>query len=238
MAETQEHQEHSVAKRARAFCVHVLTASGGGFGLLALLAAHERRFTAMFVWLGIALFVDGIDGPLARYFRVKEVLPHWSGETLDLVVDYLNYVMVPAYALVLSGLIPAPLSYVAGGAIAVTSALYFADTRMKTEDAFFRGFPAVWNVVVFYLLIGRPSAELAFGVVILLCAMTFLPVPFLHPFRVKRLRSVTLTLLAVWTLLAGIALAYDLSPPQAVWLALLVIALYFLGAGIFRTRTT
>lgn len=233
-----EGSSYSIAKRMSAFAVHVLTASGVAFGLLALLAAHERRFTAMFVWLGMALIVDGIDGPLARYVRVKEVLPHWSGETLDLVVDYLNYVIVPAYALVLSGVIPAPWSFAAGGAITVTSALYFADTRMKTDDAFFRGFPAVWNVVVFYLLIGKPSAEIALAVVILLCILTFVPVPFLHPFRVKRLRLLTLALLAAWTVLAGVALAYDLSPPQAVWYALLMIALYFLGAGIFRTRTT
>ena len=230
--------EHSAAERAGAFAVHILTASGVAFGLLALLAAHERRFTTMFLWLGIALFVDGIDGPLARRLRAKEVLPHWSGETLDLVVDYLNYVIVPAYALVLSGLIPAPLSYAAGVAIAVTSALYFADTRMKTEDAFFRGFPAAWNVVAFYLLIGRPSPELTIGLIILLCIMTFVPVPFLHPFRVKRLRYLTLALLAAWVALAAIALAYDLSPPQAVWLALLVIAVYFLGAGLFRNRKT
>jgi phosphatidylcholine synthase len=231
-------QQYSVVQRSGAFAVHVLTASGVAFGLLALMAAHERRFTAMFLWLGIALFVDGIDGPLARRLRVKEVLPHWSGDTLDLVVDYLNYVMVPAYALVLSGLIPAPLSYIAGAAIAVTSALYFADTRMKTEDSFFRGFPAAWNVVAFYLLIGRPSAELTFGVVVVLCVLTFIPVPFLHPLRVERLRYLTLAVLAAWVALAATALAYDLSPPSAVWLALLLIAVYFLGAGLFRTRST
>jgi phosphatidylcholine synthase len=229
--------EYSLRQRALAFCVHILTASGVALGLLALLAAHERRFTAMFVWLGIALFVDGIDGPLARYLRVKEVLPNWSGEILDLVVDYLNYVVVPAYALIMSGLIPPPLSHAAGTAIAVTSALYFADLRMKTEDAFFRGFPAVWNVVVFYLLIGRPSAEFAFLVVAVFCVLTLVPVPFLHPFRVKKFRFVTLSLLATWTLLAAVTLAYDLSPPRAVWLALLVIGLYFLGAGLFRART-
>ena len=229
--------EHTIAQRAAAFSVHILTASGVAFGLLALLAAHERRFTTMFFWLGIALFVDGIDGPLARRLRVKEVLPQWSGETLDLVVDYLNYVMVPAYALVLSGIIPAPWSFAAGAAIAVTSAIYFADTRMKTNDAFFRGFPAAWNVVAFYLLVGKPSAEIASGAILLLCIMTFVPVPFLQPFRVKRFRAVTLLLLAAWTALAATALAYDLSPPQAVWLALLVLGMYFLGAGIFRTRS-
>jgi phosphatidylcholine synthase len=228
--------EYSAAQRAGAFAVHVLTASGVALGLLALLAAHERQFTSMFIWLALALVIDGIDGPLARRLRVKEVLPHWSGETLDLVVDYLNYVMVPAYALVLSGLIPSPLSYAAGAAIAVTSALYFADTRMKTEDSFFRGFPAVWNVVVFYLLIIKPPTEAALAAVASLCVATFIPIPFLHPFRVVRLRYLTLALLAVWIALAAIALAYDLSPPPAVWIALLMIAVYFLGAGIFRTR--
>lgn len=229
--------DHNTAQRLGAYAVHVLTASGVGLGLLALLAAHEQRFAAMFLWLGIALIVDGIDGPLARRLRVKEVLPHWSGDTLDFVVDYLNYVMIPAYALIVGGLLPTPLSYVAGMSIAITGALYFADTRMKTDDAFFRGFPAVWNVVVFYLFVGKPAPEVAFSIVIVLCVMTFVPFPFLHPFRVQRLRSVTLALLAFWAALAVTALAYDLSPPPAVWLALLLIAMYFLGAGFFRTRS-
>ncbi len=234
----EPHARYSVAERARAFSIHVLTASGVGFGLAALLAAHERRFTVMFLWLGLALLIDGIDGPLARRFRVKEVLPRWSGDVLDLVVDYLNYVVVPAYALMVSGIVPPPWSYAAAGAIAITSALYFADTHMKTEDAFFRGFPAVWNVVVFYLLIGKPSPEVAVVVVMLLCAMTFIPVPFLHPFRVRRWRLFTLALLAAWCVCAIAALAYDLSPPRYVWFALLVLGSYFLGAGILRVRTT
>jgi phosphatidylcholine synthase len=225
-----------ISVRAKAFAVHVLTASGVAFGLLALLAAHERRFTAMFLWLGIALFVDGIDGPLARYLKVKEVLPHWSGEVLDLVVDYLNYVMVPAYALVVSALIPAPWSLMAGGTIVVTGALYFADLRMKTEDAWFRGFPAAWNVVVFYLFVMKPSPEIVLAVVAALGILTFVPIPFLHPLRVRRLRWLTLLLLVIWVAMAAITFAYDLSPPPYATIALVVIGLYFLAAGIFRTR--
>lgn len=235
MTPKPEH-EYSAASRAGAFAVHLLTASGVAFGLLALIAAHERRFAAMFLWLGIALVVDGIDGPLARRFRVKEILPHWSGDVLDLVVDYLNYVMVPAYALVLSGLIPAPLSHAAGVAIAITGALYFADIRMKTDDAYFRGFPAVWNVVVFYLLLVKPSPEIAAAAVAVFCGLTFAPLPFLHPFRVRRLRPLTLVLLAAWAALALTAVAYDLSPPRYVLAALLMIGLYFLAAGLFRIR--
>lgn len=228
--------QFSAASRAGAFAVHLLTASGVGLGLLALLAAHERRFATMFFWLGLALIVDGIDGPLARRYRIKEVLPAWSGDILDLTVDYLNYVIVPAYALVLSGLIAEPLSHAAGIAIAVTSALYFADLRMKTADAYFRGFPAAWNVVVFYLLLFTPAPELTIGVVVLLCIMTFVPVPFLHPFRVTRLRPLTLVCLAGWSALALTAVAYDLSPPRAVMVALLVLAVYFIGAGLIRIR--
>jgi phosphatidylcholine synthase len=225
-----------ISARAKAFAVHILTASGVAFGLLALLAAHERRFTAMFLWLGIALLVDGIDGPLARYFKIKEVLPYWSGEVLDLVVDYLNYVMVPAYALVLSGLIPAPWSLAAGSVMAVTGALYFADLRMKTDDAYFRGFPAIWNVVVFYGFVMKPSPELALAVVALLSIATFVPIPFLHPLRVRRLRWFTLLLLGAWVATAAVVLAYDLSPPPYAIVALMLIAFYFLAAGFLRTR--
>lgn len=227
----------SVTARALAFSVHVLTATGVGLGLLALLAAHERRWTAMFLWLGIALAVDAIDGPLARRLKVVEVLPQWSGEVLDLVVDYLNYVLVPAYALVLSGMLPPPLALLAGGAIAITGALYFADLRMKTGDAYFRGFPAVWNVVVFYLFLFRPDAAIIVSVVLIFSAMTFVPVLFLHPIRVKRRRILNLAVLAAWVIFAAVALIHDLSPPLPVAYAFLAIGVYFLLAGTMRVRS-
>jgi phosphatidylcholine synthase len=226
-----------IGARAGGMLVHVLTASGVALGLLALLAAHERRWTAMFLWLGVALFVDGIDGPLARRLRVKDTLPNWSGEVLDLVVDYLTYVLIPAYALVLSGLLAPPLSHIAGIAIAVTGALYFADTRMKTDDAYFRGFPAVWNAIVFYLFVFKPGPAICVIVVALFCIMTFVPVLFLHPLRVKRFRVLTIALLVSWTALAAYVLYCDLSPPPAAAWVFLAIGLYFLAAGLFRTKS-
>lgn len=232
----EDSPEYGRAVRLQAFGVHVLTASGVAFGLLALLAAHEQRFSAMFLWLGIALIVDGIDGPLARRLQVKEALPQWSGEILDLVVDYLNYVMVPAYALVVSGLIPAPWSYAVGAAIVMTGALYFADLRMKTEDSYFRGFPACWNLVVFYLFLLKPSPAISVAAVAVFSVLTFVPVAFLHPLRVKRLRWLTMMLLGAWTVFALLALGYDLAPPAYAVIALGVIGLYFLAAGFLRTR--
>lgn len=233
-----KHGSTDLGGRIGGMLIHVLTASGVALGLLALLAAHDRRWTAMFLWLGVALLVDGIDGPLARRLRVKEMLPQWSGDVLDLVVDYLTYVLVPAYALVVSGLIAPPLSLFAGIVIVVTGALYFADTRMKTEDAYFRGFPAVWNVVVFYLFILRPESAIALAVVLLFCIMTFVPVLFLHPLRVRRFRAANIALIVLWAALALFTLYHDLSPPPAAAILLLAIGLYFLAAGLLRTKPT
>jgi phosphatidylcholine synthase len=140
-----------------AFLVHVLTASGAALALLALYAAVHGRWSEMFAWLALALVVDAVDGPLARYFRVAETLPRWSGDTLDLVVDFLTYVFVPAYAIAAGGLLGFPLDRAAGIVIVVTGGLYFADRRMKTHDNYFRGFPALWNCAAFYLFLLRPG---------------------------------------------------------------------------------
>src|SRR5215472_7806217 len=114
-----------------AFAVHVFTASGAACALLALIAAVRSDWPQMFVWLGVALFIDGVDGTFARRLRVDKVLPRWSGDVLDLVVDILNYVFVPAYAVVASGLAPPVVAIALGVLIVVTGSLYFADRLMK-----------------------------------------------------------------------------------------------------------
>src|ERR1700691_4527316 len=125
-----------------AFAVHVFTALGAACAFMALIAAVRADWPIMFVWLGIAVIIDGVDGTLARRLRVAELLPRWSGDALDLVVDILNYVFVPAYALAASGLLPAVVAIPLGLVIVVTGSLYFADRLMKTSDYYFRGFPA------------------------------------------------------------------------------------------------
>src|SRR5438034_1480371 len=127
--------------RARAFAVHVFTAAGAALALAALVYAVRGQWAAMFLCLGIALIVDGIDGTIARRLKVAEVLPRWSGDVLDLAVDFVTYVFVPAYAIAASGLLPEVLGLPAGVVIVMTSAIYFADRQMKTADNYFRGFP-------------------------------------------------------------------------------------------------
>ncbi len=217
---------------ARAFAVHLFTAAGVALGFVALMAAFERRWTVMFWCLGAALFIDGIDGTFARKYRVAEVLPRWSGDTLDLVVDFITYVFVPAYAIAASGLLPSVLAIPAALLIVVTSALYFADRDMKTADNYFRGFPALWNAVAFYLFVLKPAPWLTAAVIIVLAVLTFVPFKFLHPFRVTWLRAVTLAALLLWGVLAAAALFYDLDPGPWIAYGLVIIALYFVAVGL------
>ena len=137
------------SRRIAAFAVHIFTASGAAVAFGALIAAIQGEFTVMFALLGAALLIDGVDGFFARRLRVAEVLPRWSGEVLDHVIDYLTYVFVPALALATGAILPERMAVPAALAIVVSSALYFADKKMKTNDGFFRGFPVLWNLVVF-----------------------------------------------------------------------------------------
>lgn len=223
---------------AAAFAVHLFTASGAALALLALIAATERRWTAMFVLLAVALVIDGVDGFLARRLRVHDVLPRWSGDTLDLVVDILTYVFVPAYALARSDLLPQGWNIALAILIVVTSVIYFADRRMKSEDNYFFGFPGVWNVVAFYLFILQLPPVAAAAVVFVLSAATFISVPFVHPWRVRSYALVNNVMLGFAVLLSVLALAADLRPPVWVVAGLCIVAAYFLGVGLLRPAGT
>lgn len=215
----------------RAFSVHILTASGSFLAFLGVVAAADKNFTSMFWWLGLALLVDGIDGPIARKVRVKEVLPNWSGDTLDNIIDYVTYVLLPAFALYQSGMIGQPWSFVAAGMIVVSSAIYYADTGMKTDEYFFSGFPVVWNMVIFSLFVVDASATTAMTVVVISVLLTFLPINFLHPVRVKRLRILNLGVFFVWSALGVYALLMDFSTPYFVQIPFIATGVYLYVIG-------
>jgi phosphatidylcholine synthase len=202
-------------ERVRAFMVHVFTACGAGLALLALILATGGHWTGMFFCLGLALVVDGADGPIARAFDVQKVLPRWSGDTLDLVVDFVTYVFVPAYAIAASGLLPQVLAIPAGILVVISGALYFADREMKTKDNYFRGFPAVWNLAAFYLYLLEPPEWAAAVSIAILAGLSFAPI-------------------AVWAALAFIAIVQVLSPGLYVVLPLSLIAVYFFTIGLLR----
>jgi len=218
--------------RFKALSVHLLTATGAVLSMLAMLAAVEEKWALMFLWLVVALIVDGVDGPLARKFDTKHNWPTHDGVLMDLIVDYLTYVFIPAYALFKSGLLPGWTGWLAIIAIIYTSVIYFADTRMKTKDCSFSGFPACWNMVVLVLFAIWPSYWVTLGVVLALALAMFFPPKFIHPTRTVRWRPLSLTMALLWTIFAARAAWVNFEEGSWAHWGLVVTSVYLMFAGI------
>lgn len=216
----------------RAYSVHMLTATGAVWSMLALLAAVDGNWDMMFVWLVVAFLVDGIDGPMARKYDVRSNAPQIDGVLLDLIIDYLTYVFIPAYALFASGLLPGWTGWVVIIIITFASALYFADTRMKTKDNSFAGFPACWNMVALVIFALRPEFWVSLLLVVVLATTMFTPLKFIHPVRTRRWRALSLPVALAWTFFAGWAAWVDFHPQSWAHWGLVITSIYLLGAGI------
>ena len=218
--------------RLKALSVHLLTASGAVLSMLAMLEAVKGEWSMMFLWLVAALIVDGIDGPLARRYDVLKNWPNYDGVLMDLIVDYLTYVFIPAFALFKSGLLPGWTGWIAIIIIVYGSVVYFADTRMKTKDKSFAGFPACWNMVVLVMFATQPSQAVILVTVVLLTVTMFTNLKFVHPVRTTRWYEVSLTICILWIGFAGWAAWTDFTEgPFAKW-GLILCSLYLVFAGI------
>jgi len=202
--------------------------------MLALLEAAKGEWAMMFLWLVVAFIVDGIDGPLARRYHVKKNAQVIDGVLLDLIIDYLTYVFIPAFALFQSDLLPGWTGWVAIIAITFTSALYFADSRMKTADNSFQGFPGCWNMAALVFFAVQPAAVVILVAVAFLALAMFTPLKFIHPVRTERWRSLSLPVALVWTALAGWAAWTGFAQPLAVTYGLIASSLYLMTVGIVQ----
>ncbi|WP_047997219.1 phosphatidylcholine/phosphatidylserine synthase [Puniceibacterium sp. IMCC21224] len=218
----------------KALFVHLLTATGAVFAMLALLAAAQERWSVMFLWLVVAFAVDGIDGPLARKYDVKGMAPRFDGVLLDLIIDYLTYVFIPAFALFQSDLLPGWPGWAAIILITFASAMYFCDSRMKTSDNSFQGFPGCWNMVVLVMFALDPEPWIILMLVSVLAVAMFLPLKFIHPVRTTRWRNLSLPIALAWTVFAGWAAWVDFHPQSWAHWGLVVTSLYLISVGIVQ----
>tara|TARA_B100001079_G_scaffold24979_1_gene19173 strand:- start:1504 stop:2196 length:693 start_codon:yes stop_codon:yes gene_type:complete len=220
--------------RVTALFVHLLTATGAVFAMLSMLAAANHQWSLMFLWLVVAFAVDGIDGPLARRFDVKKYAPRFDGVLLDLIIDYLTYVFIPAFALFQSGLLPGWTGWVTIIVITFASAMYFCDGNMKTKDKSFHGFPGCWNMVALVMFAIQPNFWIILTVVIVLAIAMFLPLKFVHPVRTNRWRFISLPITLLWIAFAGWSAWVDFSANPVILWGLTGTSLYLIIAGLLQ----
>jgi phosphatidylcholine synthase len=223
------------ASKAKAWSVHAVTASGVILGLLALLAVLDGRPQVCLLWLGAALLVDGLDGTLARKFDVKVVLPHFDGSTLDLVIDYLTYVFIPAIFVYRFIPLPEYTLLLSVGVILLSSLFCFCNLNMKSKDNYFIGFPAAWNVVIVYLYLLDFAPWLSLVTILVLAGLTLTKMKFLHPFRVKQFMPLNIGVTLLW--MAACALLIVQYPLNQTWLLLVwgLTSVYFVAICLWRT---
>jgi phosphatidylcholine synthase len=197
-----------------------------------LLAIFEQNWRAAIVWIIIAMFVDGFDGMLARWFHVKEYARQVDGALLDNIIDYLNYVVVAAFILIKApNLLPPGFELAGAFSILLTSAYQFTQVDAKSDEQsfFFKGFPSVWNFLVIYLMLLGLNPWINLVLVIICNVLVFVPVKYVYPSRNTRLRRLTLGLtylygaIGVWALLQ-----YPSVPQWIVWISLIYVGYYAL----------
>ena len=225
--------------KVSAYLVHLFTALGVVFGFLALLATVSQEIPEAFLWLALALFVDGVDGTLARAANVKDNTPEIDGAVLDNIIDYLNYVVVPVFIFYTLEMVPGSYLMISSAAILLVSCFTFINTKTKTEDFYFSGFPANWNIIVLYFYILDSTPWINLFIVLLFCVLTFIPFKYVHPFRVIEFRKTTLLITFIWmvtttVLLFGITFTNPLigKVNYFIWI---LSNVYFLGNVFYRS---
>lgn len=221
-----------LVRKTLAWSVHLFTATGAIWGFLTILAVIEQNWRTVIVWMIIAMFVDGFDGMLARWFHVKEYAKGVDGGLLDNIIDYLNYVVVAAFILIKApNLLPVGFEYPGAFLILLTSGYQFSQVDAKTDEQsfFFKGFPSLWNFLVIYMMLLGLNPWVNLLILVICNILVFVPVKYLYPTRSTRLRRLTLGLtylygaIGVWGLLQ-----YPSVPQWVMWVSFVYVAYYAL----------
>ena len=218
-----------------AWLIHLFTASGLLWGFLAMLAIIANNWRTALLWMSVAVAVDAIDGPLSRRYRTRQRLPHFSGAVLDVVVDFVNYVIVPVLFMYMAGLMPLGTSRWVAAIVLLASGYQFGQSDAKTTDNYFRGFPSYWNVTVFYLFLFGWDSRINLVIMLVLSTLVFVPIKYFHPGRAPVARKIVLILALFWgTLVLVVILWFPTPQPWALW-GSFTCALYYVLMSIRQT---
>ncbi len=221
--------------RLKAWGAHGFTATGVVLAFMATIALFEGHPKTCLLWLGVALVVDGLDGALARKVNVQTVLAHFDGSTLDLVIDYLTYVFIPALFIYFYIPLPHYTLLLCVSIILVSSLFCFCNVNMKSKDNYFVGFPAAWNVVALCMYILDSSAWVNVVTIIGLGLLTLTRMKFLHPFRVRKFMPINIAVTAIWLLCSLSMVVNQPNNGTAILVVWSLMSAYFLLVCFWRT---
>jgi len=222
--------------RLAAWGVHLFTASGAVWGMFALVAIAQERWVLAFWLMAASLVVDSFDGMLARWARVKEITPGFNGDLLDNIVDYINYVTVPAFFIYQAGLLPAGWDLAAVAAISLASAYQFCQPEAKTDDNYFTGFPSYWNATAFYLFFLGLAPWVNLAIVAVFLTLVFIPIKWIYPSRMVKWRGLTILLTILWGLCCLATLIRYPEPSSGLVYASLGYIAYYIIVSLYMGR--
>jgi phosphatidylcholine synthase len=226
---------YSTSRKLLAWGVHIFTASGVIVGLLALVAIVHRDWRTALLWLFVAVLIDTVDGTLARIVQVKQVLPDVDGRMLDYCIDFTNDVILPTLILHEADLLPSSVRLVCCAAILLVSLFHYTNLKAITDDFHFRGFPAMWNFVVFYIFVLGLSPVWNVVIIAVVCCLHFIPIDFVYPTRTVRLKKLTFSLVLLMAVLNLIILIQEpLRNPALLTISLLIIG-YLMAMSLYQT---
>ncbi len=222
----------------RAWFVHLWTTSGLVFAFLALVAIAENNAARAVAMLAITMFIDGVDGPMARAWDVKRWASTFDGRRADDLIDYITYTFLPVYFAWQFEVITAPWIWVLP-VVLMASLFGFSNDSAKTDDGFFTGFPSYWNGAVVYLFwLGMPIWANAL-LLLALCLMVFVPIKYISFNQTVQFRSLQRVLLVIWIVVITVMMARNFYNPDPVLLYIsLLYPIFYMLASFYLSWAT
>jgi len=140
-------------KRYFYFLSHFLTLAGLAFAAVALMGIYDGRYDMAARFSLLVLLVDRLDGTLARKFKVRQIFPGISGETLDTITDLVGLTFVPMILFWKTGLFIEGLGGVLVIAATVTASWKYSRKENFLKTGYSVGAPPIFfSVFLFYFL--------------------------------------------------------------------------------------
>ncbi len=222
------------------FLIHLLTGLGLIAGLFALISVMNNNQKEAFLWLGVAFLIDSVDGTLARKFNVKKNFPSIDGKMLDSIIDFFNYVIIPSVMIYWFNYVPDHFILLIPATLILISIYSYVNLNILTNDNYYNGFPAIWNVIILYFYIFGTSQNFNLIFLFLLILLKFSPLKCIHPLRVKKLKILSIFFSVVWfitSVLLVIIKDLSVNPTYELFLMFMWVLsnIYFISASIFKT---